>query len=251
MIITHTNGHRWVKAVTQDPFSDFGRNTQARLRSTLKKIELYSVTYEIKELDEEFLSWFIPLYEARINEKSNPRVFDIRKKTLYRRVPKQYYSLVLKEAGIPIGGTVFSLSDDTLSIAYRTIANNWTQAELQANPSSYTEYVISLYAASLNKKFIVHGKDRNPYGLYSSIGLANFKLSAGCSPEKPKKFKMMTTDTDTLTVDVLILEYPKDSSDQITKGYLIASKESIEKWTQVTKYPSSLQVDIIPRSINV
>jgi hypothetical protein len=185
------------------------------------------------------------LYEARINEKENPRVFAIAEKTLGGKKPEKYFSMALYEDNTAIGGTIFSLTDDKLSIAYRTYQNNWLQANLQANPSSYTEYLLNVEAQQQNKSIIIHGKDRNPYGLNSSIGLANFKLAAGCHPELPKVYEVNTIDTDTLTRDVLIFAFPEPGETTIKKAFLIVDDAGFEKWSQVAKYPHLLDVTIL------
>lgn len=250
MHITHATAHKWQKAVYEDPFLAFGKNAQARLRSTLKNIDTTSIETRIAPLDHTFLDIFIPIYEARIHEKANPVVFDIREKTLGRpERAHMYYSMLLLEDNVPLGGTVFSVRDDRLSIAYRTYAHAWNTAQLTANPSLYTEYAISKHAYDLGKQRIIHGKDRNPYGLHSNIGLAAFKLSVGCQPMKSKVYELRELDTEALQTDALVLEYPGDTEDKITKAYLVVTKETEPQWTQVTKYPERLVVQIIHRSV--
>lgn len=249
MILPYATGHRWVKPVTSDPLNDFGKNTRARLRSTLGKIDANHITHRIESLDTHFLDWFLPLYETRINEKANPHIFDIREKTLGSAKPEKYFSLALYEHGVAVGATIFSLSKTRLTIAYRTYRTTWYNALLAANPSAYTEYLICKHAAEMSKQTIIHGKDRNPYGVNSSIGLAYFKLSAGCIPMKPRTFEVCEIDTDTLTVDALILKYPGDTESHISEAYLVASPEGIQKWEQITKYPEHLNVTILPRTL--
>ena len=156
----------------------------------------------------------------------------------------------LYENGTPIGGTIFSLTGNKLSIAYRTYQNNWTTAALQANPSAYTEYLLNQEAINQGKEVMIHGKDRNPYGLNSSIGLANFKFAAGCQPELPKKFAVESIDTDTLTTDVLIFALPTAPDTTITKAYLVVDELGVSKWEQLTKYPHLLDVTLLQRKTN-
>lgn len=248
MKIRYASAHKWWKPVTADPLELFGKNMREKIRSTCRKIDTFDIRAETKELDEEFLSWFIPLYETRIKEKENPVVFDIRKKTLDREEKNySYYSMALYENGEPIGGTIFSARNERFSVAYRTYAHNWKYAALPANPSQYTEYLISKLASEMGKQTIIHGKDRNPYGIHSSIGLAAFKLSAGCRPRKSKVFEIKAIDTETISRDAFILEYPGDSTDDITHAYLVTSRETEAKWSHVGKYPERLSVDVIYR----
>lgn len=246
MIITYASAHRWTKPVSPDPMSDFGKNAAARLRATYSRLPDYTISNTVAPLDANFLDWFIPLYETRINEKTNPRVFDIRTKTLGSKNPGKYFSMSLREHDEIVGGTIFSYRDGKMSIAYRTYANTWINANLPANPSAYTEFLINQYAVEVGAHTIIHGKDRNPYGLNSSIGLANFKLAAGCRPELPKKFEVATIDTDTLTIDALILAYPEIGT-AITKAYLVTDEIGRQKWQGVTAYGDRLEIIWLPR----
>lgn len=246
MLITYATAHRWTKPVQSDPTADFGKNASARLRATLSRLGEYDIHHVIAPLDNAFLEWFLPLYETRINEKANPRVFDIAANTLGSTKPEKYFSMTLYEHGQPIGGTIFSLSKSRLSIAYRTYHNTWTDANLPANPSAYTEYLLNVAALTYNKPTIIHGKDRNPYGLNSSIGLANFKFAAGCHPELPKVYEVATLDTNTLTTDALIFAYPPTGT-TITDAYLVADAAGQQKWGQIAKYPHLITLTIIPR----
>lgn len=247
MHIEYATAHKWTKPVAEDPLVHFGKNSRARMRATLKRIPDTTIRTEIRELDEAFLDWFLPLYHTRIGEKKNPVVFDIYGRTLGkpgRTYP--YYALSLFEDDAPLGGTIFSMRDDRLSIAYRTYAHTWRNIQLQANPSLFTEYVIAKHAFSEGKKTIVHGKDRNPYGLNSDIGLGAFKLSVGCSPELSKVYERRALDTEALSKDAFILEYPATGT-CITNAHLIISRANEEKYAQVTKYPERLAVTVAYR----
>lgn len=249
MKIAYATAHRWVKPVPAEPLDSFGKNAQERLRATLSKVAYCAIRNEVRPLDEHFLNTFIPLYEERIRAKEHGVIFDIREKTLgnpARRFP--YFSMSLYEEGAFIGGTIFSVRTNTLAVAYRIYRNDWNSAPLRANPSLYTEYCLNEYARSVGSRYILHGKDRNPYGLNSGIGLAGFKLSAGCYPEKSKTFELRELDTDDLTEDALILEYPKDdTATRITHAYLLTTRESEQRWIQVTKYPHLLSVEVLYR----
>ncbi len=247
MKITYADSHKWVKFVTDDLFGNFGKSSTARLKSTIKKIEATNISTIIKPVDEGFLDWFVPMYEERINSKTNPQVFDIRQKT-FGMATKQYFALILKDGEEYVGATIFSLLKDKVSIAYRVYHNSWPSSTLQANPSLYAEYVLNKFAIDNKYTSIVHGKDRNPYGLNSSIGLAAFKLVIGCQPMRSKKYKVDTMDTDVLDVDTLIFELPdKENIQEIKKGYLITSRDTESKWLQVTKYPHLIEVKTIYR----
>lgn len=250
MLIRYATGHRWCKEVTDEVIDQFGKNDAARLRSTLKKVTASGVRHVIEPLSDSFLDRFLPLYEKRILEKENPTVFDIRTKTLGNPdKAKRYHSLSLYEGERFLGGLIFSIKEDVLSIAYRTLANKWEAANLQARPSLYVEYLISDHARAIGSKTIIHGKDRNPYGLNSSIGLANFKLSSGCRPQLPKIYEIATIETADLERDALILEFPEvgEKHADIKKAYLVADAAGIEKWKALFKHHDRLHVEVIER----
>lgn len=249
MKITYATAHTWHKNILPITLDQFGKNDKARLTSTLKKAQEGNIEIKIQKLDEAFLDWFIPMYVQRISEKANPVVFDIHTKTLgNKRRAHRFYSMTLYEHGKAIGGTVFILRKTKISIAYRTYAYKWTESTLQASPSLYAEYAITEFARAQDKKTIIHGKDRNPYGKHSNIGLAIFKLSVGCQPKKSRQFEIQEIDTDTLDSDTLIFEYPGNLQQDITKAYLVVSKENLSKWEQVTKYPERLSVEVLLRN---
>lgn len=249
MKILYATAHRWVKSVPAEPLDSFGKNAQERLRATLSKVAGCGIRNEVKPLDEHFLDTFVPLYEERIRTKKHGVIFDIRKKTLGNPARKfPYFSMSLYEGDTFLGGTIFSVRVDTLAVAYRVYQNDWGCAPLRANPSLYTEYCLNEYARSIGREYILHGKDRNPYGLNSGIGLAGFKLSTGCHPEKSKTFELRELDTDDLTEDALILEYPKDdTATRIPHAYLLTTRESEHRSVQVTKYPHLLSVEVLYR----
>jgi hypothetical protein len=247
MIIKYIPEHVWQKAVVEDPLSLMGKSSRAQLRATLKVISETTVTYSFEPLTEEILAWFTPLYTAKISSKTNPKIFDIYSTTLGKDTPYAYYALILKEDGVPLGATIFSKRKKTLSIAYRIYPNSWTQGTMQANPSLYTEYLINMYAYAEGFTMISHGRDRNPYGPNSYVGLAGFKLSIGCTAHIPSKpIPVEEFDTDSAVCDTFIFEYPEEGR-RITKGYLICAEDMCERYIQSTKYPDLVRVETIIR----
>jgi|GEM_PF-2197896 len=250
MKITYASHHKWSKPVVGDNFPLFGKNNQNRLHSTLNNIENTNITHEFSPLTNETLNWFIPLYQETISTKTNPKIFDIRDTTINKNSIYKYYSLVLFENNVAIGATIFSERDTILSIAYRIYPNNWVDNKLRAGPSFYAEYLLNSYASQKGFKLISHGRDRNPYGLNSHIGLAIFKLTVGCTASLlNSSYEVKNIDLDEIDRDVLIFKHPTESR-QITEGVLYASEENVHKYTQVTKYPEKLLVETIIRKIN-
>ncbi len=248
MEITYASHHTWVKPVSSDPLAFFGNTSTTRIKALLRCVDTYNIHIVISPLDQNFLDIFLPLYVERITQKENPHIFDIAEKTLISPTHQHpYFSCAVFEGDTFKGGTIFSVQETSISIAYRVFDNEWIHKQSQAGPSLYAEYILALHAHTLGKETITHGKDRNPYGHNSSIGLALFKLAVGCTPKKAKDFEIHTLDTDSLTRDILILEYPGDAIGTIQKAYLCATEETLPKWSQVTKYGTQLQVEILTR----
>lgn len=233
-----------------DSLALFGASEQKKIKDTLKKVSATDVAFVIEPLSDEFLSWWSPMYQAHISSKDNPRVFNVREKTLANTGSgKAYFSLTLMEGEDRLGGVIFSLNDDVLFFCHRTLAYDWKRSGLRASPSLFVEYLLAEHAREIGMKQISHGVDRNPYGLNSSIGLAGFKLSTGCRPQLAKKYEVSTLDTQDLNRDALILALPNEPEEHanITKAYLVADKAGIEKWSPVLKYKDRLVVEIIER----
>lgn len=248
MLIEYANKHRWYKELHGDPLEGFGENSQARIKSTLKKVGPTGIETNIQPLTKELLAQFLPIYEAEINKKDNPKIFDVEEKTLGSAAsPYPYFYLSLMEKGERLGGTIFCERPDALFVSYRAYIPDWQTAKLQAKPALYAEYVLASHAVSLGKSRLSHGKDRNPYGLNANIGLAAFKLAIGCRPYMIEEYELNKIDTDTLEQDALILQYPGESSEMISKAVLVTAKDTEHKWLQVTKYPEALEVETIYR----
>jgi len=248
MKIQYLKEHAWYKQVASDPLTLMGKSNQAQLRSTLRHEHLSSISYSIEPLTMEIIEWFTPLYTAEILRRNNPKVSDIYATTLGKESPHPYFALLLYENNERIGATIFSVRAHTLSIAYRMYPHKWNKVTLQANPSLYTEYIINMHAKEIGLLKLSHGRDRNPYGINSHIGLASFKLSIGCSALIPASSgEVLTFDTEEAYCDTFILEYPH-AGRSITKAYLICAEETLDKYNQVSKYPHLLSVQTIIRS---
>lgn len=247
MKVTYASHHKWTRRILDDLLTPFGKNNTYRLRTTLKNIGDSTITHEFAPLTDETLEWFQPLYQKTISSKNNPKLFDIRSTTIGKVSKYKYYSLTLFEENNPVGATIFSERNSVLSIAYRIYPNSWTKSNLQANPALYAEYLVNEYGLNGGFKTLSHGRDRNPYGINSHIGLAIFKLSLGCTAQLPKaEYEIKTLDLDDINQDILILKYPTEG-EQITEAILYVSEENLPKYIQITKYPERLSVETIIR----
>lgn len=246
MIIAYPSHHRWVKPVISDPRALMGKKEQSRLRKTLGEIANSPIRVVFQSLNAEFLEQFMTLYDTRMATMKNPAHVDIIGSTLDQN-EREYQSLALYDGDTFLGGTIFRIVNGELRIAYRVYEHLWRSTPYSASPSHYTEYCTATYAYEHGLTSMSHGKDRNPYGPNSSIGLAAFKLSVGCSPRLVRSSLLSSLDTDAVTEDMFVLEFPDNGEKAITHAYLIITRESEEKWMQVTKYPEQLTVSILYR----
>ncbi len=247
MQISYPSHHQWLKDISAGLELDFTGSVAQKIQSSLPHLGSFGVTYTIEPLSEAYLEDFMPMYQTEIGSKQNALMHDVPGKTLHNaEAPFPYFCLSLKENGVFVGGSIFSVRPDRISFAYRTFSNGWNKAKLRASPSLIGEWAVSQYASEQGLAYLSHGKDRNPYGLNANIGLATYKLSVGCRASIRGEFEVLTLDTSTLTEDCLILELPKEGRD-INKAYLVTLKETAEKYLRVTKYPDQLKVEVLYR----
>lgn len=246
MFITHASHHSWFKQTAEDSLTHYGKSDQKKLTRAIGEAPLHGVRAVFTRADESFFEWFIPLYNKTISQRNNPLLFDVRGTTVDKPDKKSVYkTLTLWQGDTIVGGAIFSCWAERYSIAYRIYDRNWPNHQLAANPALYGEYVMDEYTRSRHKTTLTHGLDRNPYGINSSIGLAIFKLSVGCSAKlRHNHLETFQLDTDTLTTDTLVLHYP-DSGDLITEATLVCSEQNLNKYTQLFTYEDRIKINTI------
>ncbi len=207
-----------------------------------------NISTAIETPKEDFFDWFIPMYQQTIHAKDNAQVYDVKGTTVDKLNSKyQYETLTVYENNQPVGGCIFSIRPTKLSIAYRIFNRSWGQKNIATSPAIFGEYKLDEYAFAQGKSHVVHGIDRNPYGVNSAIGLCIFKLAVGCRCKIPSTpFTVATISPDEVTQDQLILHLPQNSK-RITQASLLVEPTSEHKYEQLFKYPERLQVKTIYR----
>lgn len=244
MMITHSTHHRWHREVPEDPLTLYSSKNQRRLQSALSKLDQYDIVSKIELLNDDFIDWFQTFYEQTIADKPNAWIHNIRESSQMKEYIENYYSLTLTEKNKTIGGAVFSLRNTgLLAISFRAFLHKWQYATLQVTPSLLTDFFLAEFAYKHGKKIFSQGLDRNPYGLNSSIGLANFKLMVGCIAKLPVNPEYTETDISNLQQDTLIM-LPPEHGDVIQNALLICAPENQQKYKQLISYPERLQVEI-------
>lgn len=247
MLIRYASRHRWIKTIHPDILPDFGKNGSKKITRLLNRAAERNISYIFAPLEESFFTWFKPLYDNQVAVKNNFSERDIIANTLYNRTSKYpCYSLTILENDLPVGGAIFSLRPNRLSIIYRVFMSSWRESlDLRCSPALFAEYLLSQHALQHNLPNLVHGRDKNPYGINAAIGLAAFKLSVGCHPELQKTHDVHEFDTEgDYTVDTLVLKLPDDSR-VIKEAYLITTENNFPKYDQLMKYEKLLKINTV------
>ena len=247
MMIEHADKHTWQRMNAADALSYFTGSNRKKVQTSLPLLEAAGVTYTVAPATRAMIDQFTPLYLTTINGKENPNPHNVYEKTIGNPTAAfPYYGLELYDHGVYVGGTIFSVRPDRVSYAYRSYLRTWPQATLKANPALIAEYAVAEYALAHQLPLISHGKDRNPYGRNSNIGLAIFKLSLGYTAYLPATYERHTLDTDTVTDDILVLERPA-VGDRITDAFLIVDQQNEAVYAQLLAYPEQLRVHVLHR----
>ncbi|PIR03737.1 MAG: hypothetical protein COV59_04680 [Candidatus Magasanikbacteria bacterium CG11_big_fil_rev_8_21_14_0_20_39_34] len=176
----------------EDPLEFFGKTTKKRIRQSVELLKDSSFKFLYEKVDETCLNKFLPIYRANIAQKENPKIIDI-----VGRVKEKIQEgntvecCSFYDGEIFLGGVIYRYSeqDQDLKIHYRVFPKE-ISLKLPINISMIADYFIYKRALELKKVLLSHGQDRNAYGLHSAIGLAMFKLQAGCVPKVATKENM-------------------------------------------------------------
>lgn len=245
MEIKYATKYVWLKEYNEkELLCHYLKSDQKKIKKILNRIDELRITYVIEDASETFFSWFQTFYENKINEKKNAKICNVLEETMGRPGRSlTYKTLTIYQGKEIVGGCIFSDRGDYFSIAYRAFNYEWHKASQIASPSVFAEYIIDQYSIQSGKKKLVHGQDRHPYGLNSSIGLAVFKLSVGCKPMLPKNYTTASIETTLYTSDVLIFELPKE--DQVVKTiHLILKENESNKYAQLLKFTENFDIKI-------
>ena len=129
-----------------------------------------------------WLDAFVPLYEEYIGAKEHAAVSQVRAHIAAEQAKgKAYETISLWEGKKFLGGVIYAVMKDRIQVAYRVFPRQLS-VKLPVGVSYLAEDYLYRRVFELGKKTIVHGRDRNPYGLNSAIGLAEYKLKIGCAP---------------------------------------------------------------------
>jgi hypothetical protein len=242
MLITYASHHSWYKSALEHSLNHYGKSDRKKITKSLELAKDQDIRVEFKKADESFFEWFTPMYTQIIGSKRNALIFDV-SSLLHTEKEKSfgYMTLTLYENNVPIGGCIFNDYGWYYSIAYRVYKSKWSNPNLPTSPAFYGEYKMDEYTYTSGRKMLSHGRDRNPYGINSSIGLGIFKLATGCTARTALTHDIKQIETSTITEDSLILHHP-NTGRIITNATLCCTKESESKYIQLFKYQDRLNI---------
>lgn len=232
----------------QDIFALFGQSTAKKIKRSLKLLEENNLSYTVDTVDNEYLDLFIPLYEKNILQKHNPKLFDI-KQYIADGIAKKggiYKAITLRRGNEYLGGMIFYPYTLTLSVAFKVFPSTM-EPRLPINLALIAEYFLYSYAAEQKMHTVLHGKDRNFYGVNSAIGLAMYKLNAGCRPYISKDAIEVEKITQEKIVKDTLLFLGNMKENPVTKAilYLEDRDKEREKKYQILINSDHFSTDIV------
>lgn len=229
---------------------DVIRRQQAlRVRKAGAILNEANYRFVVQVVDQAFLGRFIPIYIRHISAKAHGEIFDVRT-TLEANQQKGFlYEVIsLWRHEHLLGGLIYNVHADRLSVAYRVFPYQLPE-RLPISCGYVAEQYLLERALALGKDWIVHGKDHNPYGPYSTIGLARYKLSVGYCPfvSRAPELTFGLVDELCLTEDALV--FLGDAPDErITRALLFMQPATpATQYQALFRYPSVQVVSHAPR----
>lgn len=244
MLITYPHHIRWKLFLDThiDPYDFFIGSMKKRVKKTVEKLQQQNV-YEFRHeiVTKEYIERFLPIYQELISSKENPLVFDIASSIVLSDDAKyKYESVSLYQNDIFVGGVIYSNREDSFFVGYKAFPRTF-DFSAQSTPTKVAEYYLIQKAQQEKKEYMSHGKDRNRYGLYSSIGLAQFKMSIGCLPYVEEKTEIYKNVSFESSVNTDVLVFLGDTiNERITQAILFSSQDET---TAKKAYPELWRVD--------
>lgn len=162
----------------------FSKKVTKRIKQTEKTIENFSYYFQIDSLKDDWLQDFKNIYEERIKKRGGIPLDIVSNIKARIKRGRKLETISLYKENCLLGGFVYSLRKNSLSAVYRTFPLKLPDTRLPISVSYLAELYFVDRALKLGKTEIIHGRDRNPYGVWphSAIGLPVFKLLVGNLP---------------------------------------------------------------------
>ncbi len=163
----------------------FSTDTRKKIKKTLSLLKDAGYYWDISPIDASYAELFYPIYKQHIIQKDHPVIIDIpHRLRLAENEGKNSHAISLYNSKKQyIGGIIFTYknAESIISIAFRVFPKQ-IELKLPIGLSISADYLLYKYAKEQQIHTLFHGKDKNGYGLQSSIGLALFKFQTACRP---------------------------------------------------------------------
>lgn len=164
----------------------FNPKIAKKIPKSLERLKEAGFCFVFERADSEYMEKFTPLYESNIGKKDNPKIFNVKDEIAKKRESgSQIEAISLYKGNTYLGGCIHRVLDDRISFIYRTFERE-LDITLPINAAIVGDYLVYQKAIDLKKQRVIHGRDRNLYGLHSDIGLVQFKLTAAGIPHVSK-----------------------------------------------------------------
>jgi hypothetical protein len=160
----------------------FNPKIAKKIPKSLERLHEAGFRFVFEVADEAYMEKFTPLYESNIGKKDNPKIFNVKNEIAQKRESgSQIQAISLYKGDVYLGGCIHRVLEDRISFIYRTFEKE-LDITLPINAAIVGDYLVYQKAIDLKKRRVIHGRDRNLYGLHSDVGLVQFKLSAAGIP---------------------------------------------------------------------
>jgi hypothetical protein len=160
----------------------FSPKTFKKIVSAKNKVFEQGYIFDVVDVNKTNLLAFENIYKLHINQKKNPRVFevtDIIEGLMSKNITIKMIQVTKGEEFI--GGLIFQERQNYLSTCFKYFPFE-IEIKLPISITYIAEYYLFKYSLEKNCSYLKHGKDRNQYGYNSDIGLARMKLQLNLQP---------------------------------------------------------------------
>lgn len=221
-----------------DAFDCFSTKTRKKIRRGLRLLEEAGGAFTVMPIDDDAIDIFQAMHEGLLKRKqSNLHVRADETIMKGIREGKQIEMLSLWYQNKMIGAMVFHIKQDVVRTIYKVFPEKFDAISLPINLTFLAEYNLFQYAIKRGAKEIIHGRDRNLYGINSSIGLAMFKTQLGCEPRVSKVADIaMVGESIPLAGKDILCFLGATQGEVITKAILftyLTEEEAMQKYQQL------------------
>jgi len=230
----------WVQFLDKniDIASHFHGRMKMKVPKGIAIFEAMDQTVELADLDiNTNFQAFAEKYEKTMSLKVNRLPINIKERLF--QSDKSYKLLNITVNRTYLGGTIFRVNNDTLSIAFAA-AEHGSVGRTDLNAKDITEYYLKKLAIETGLAKMVHGRDRNLYGdTGSNIGLAMIKCGYGMRPVYTNAADTIVHKSYEWAGKAPVVIFGSESEEKIDKVFIFTK----DKEYFTVKYGKLLKID--------